>query len=465
MSAGPAFKLPPLFAAERPLPSARERLPLAFTLEMRPSLAGCYAPVETPTPRPENAEPQVLRLGPSRTLQIRGSPPLPCFPGGSWSVLRTVRVWRGNSTRARLRPRFPMEDSRSRTGNRRQARGTISEDDLTEGRPMRILIAEDSRVQAVDLRRRLESLGHQVTVTFDGRQAWDVLQSRAEPVAILEPKSVSSRNRCRPKSVSAEIGVRPKSVSVHFFGRGRNRCRPKSVSAEIGVGRNRCQFIFLAEIGVRPKSVSVHFFGRNRCQAEIGVSSFFSPSRSRNRCQFIFFAQPKPKSVSVHFFSPSRNRCQPKSVSVHFFRRLTRGRPGRSRVGDKLVPGHLDPPAPHRLAARPRSEPGRGSRPAVGVHPPAGSGGPLRPAGFATRPTPSLDAPRMARPWRWARPITTSIGRSLILPSGMRRCEGEVRGFSDFPARSSRPARPTRGHGEAVGNRCGAAASSAVADR
>ncbi len=51
---------------------------------------------------------------------------------------------------------------------------------------MRILIAEDSRVQAVDLRRRLESLGHQVTVTCDGRQAWDVLQTRAEPVAILD---------------------------------------------------------------------------------------------------------------------------------------------------------------------------------------------------------------------------------------------------------------------------------------
>jgi diguanylate cyclase (GGDEF)-like protein len=60
------------------------------------------------------------------------------------------------------------------------------EEDLTEGRPMRILIAEDSRAQAVDLRRRLESLGHQVTVTYDGRQAWDLLQSRPVPVAILD---------------------------------------------------------------------------------------------------------------------------------------------------------------------------------------------------------------------------------------------------------------------------------------
>jgi diguanylate cyclase (GGDEF)-like protein len=51
---------------------------------------------------------------------------------------------------------------------------------------MRILIAEDSRVQAVDLRRRLEFLGHQVTVTHDGKQAWDLLQSRPVPVAILD---------------------------------------------------------------------------------------------------------------------------------------------------------------------------------------------------------------------------------------------------------------------------------------
>ena len=62
----------------------------------------------------------------------------------------------------------------------------ISEDDLSEGRPMRILIAEDSRTQAVDLRRKLESLGHEVTVAYDGRQAWNLLQSRPVPVAILD---------------------------------------------------------------------------------------------------------------------------------------------------------------------------------------------------------------------------------------------------------------------------------------
>jgi diguanylate cyclase (GGDEF)-like protein len=51
---------------------------------------------------------------------------------------------------------------------------------------MRILIAEDSRTQAVDLRRKLESLGHEVAVAFDGQQAWSLLQSRPVPVAILD---------------------------------------------------------------------------------------------------------------------------------------------------------------------------------------------------------------------------------------------------------------------------------------
>ena len=33
---------------------------------------------------------------------------------------------------------------------------------------MRILIAEDSLTQAVDLRRRLEAMGHEVAVAGDG---------------------------------------------------------------------------------------------------------------------------------------------------------------------------------------------------------------------------------------------------------------------------------------------------------
>jgi diguanylate cyclase (GGDEF)-like protein len=51
---------------------------------------------------------------------------------------------------------------------------------------MRILIAEDSRAQALDLRRKLESLGHEVTVAENGCQAWDLLKSRPVPVAILD---------------------------------------------------------------------------------------------------------------------------------------------------------------------------------------------------------------------------------------------------------------------------------------
>ena len=51
---------------------------------------------------------------------------------------------------------------------------------------MRILIAEDSFTQAEDLRRRLQSLGHEVTVAVNGCQAWDLLKSRPVPVAILD---------------------------------------------------------------------------------------------------------------------------------------------------------------------------------------------------------------------------------------------------------------------------------------
>jgi len=51
---------------------------------------------------------------------------------------------------------------------------------------MRILIAEDSLTQAADLQRRLQSLGHEVTVAGDGRKAWELLQSRPVPVAILD---------------------------------------------------------------------------------------------------------------------------------------------------------------------------------------------------------------------------------------------------------------------------------------
>jgi two-component system, cell cycle response regulator len=51
---------------------------------------------------------------------------------------------------------------------------------------MRILIAEDSPTQAADLRRRLESLGHEVTAADNGGQAWELLQSRPVRVAILD---------------------------------------------------------------------------------------------------------------------------------------------------------------------------------------------------------------------------------------------------------------------------------------
>src|SRR5262245_52328427 len=54
------------------------------------------------------------------------------------------------------------------------------------GVSMRILIAEDSQTQAVDLRRRLVAMGHEVVVTYDGAQAWNHLQSKPEPLLISD---------------------------------------------------------------------------------------------------------------------------------------------------------------------------------------------------------------------------------------------------------------------------------------
>jgi DNA-binding response OmpR family regulator len=51
---------------------------------------------------------------------------------------------------------------------------------------MRILIAEDSQTQAVDLRRRLEAMGPEVVVTADGLQAWNQLRNRPERLVILD---------------------------------------------------------------------------------------------------------------------------------------------------------------------------------------------------------------------------------------------------------------------------------------
>jgi two-component system cell cycle response regulator len=51
---------------------------------------------------------------------------------------------------------------------------------------MRILIAEDSLTQAVDLRRRLESLGHEVVPATDGLQAWRLIQTRSERLLITD---------------------------------------------------------------------------------------------------------------------------------------------------------------------------------------------------------------------------------------------------------------------------------------
>ncbi len=70
---------------------------------------------------------------------------------------------------------------------------------------MRILIAEDSQTQAVDLRRRLEAMGHEVVVTVDGMQAWNQLQNRPERLVILDwmMPAMNGLDLCR--KIRAEI--------------------------------------------------------------------------------------------------------------------------------------------------------------------------------------------------------------------------------------------------------------------
>ncbi len=51
---------------------------------------------------------------------------------------------------------------------------------------MKVLIAEDNAPSALYLRRTLESLGHQVIVTLDGEQAWEVIQKERVPLLISD---------------------------------------------------------------------------------------------------------------------------------------------------------------------------------------------------------------------------------------------------------------------------------------
>jgi two-component system chemotaxis response regulator CheY len=75
---------------------------------------------------------------------------------------------------------------------------------------MRILIAEDSLTQAVDLRRRLEAMGHEVVVANDGLKAWTHLQARPERLVITDwmMPEMSGLDLCR--KIRAEPG--PKYV-------------------------------------------------------------------------------------------------------------------------------------------------------------------------------------------------------------------------------------------------------------
>ena len=51
---------------------------------------------------------------------------------------------------------------------------------------MRILVAEDDPPSRNILQKRLESWGHEVVVTKDGKQAWDAIQRESPDIAILD---------------------------------------------------------------------------------------------------------------------------------------------------------------------------------------------------------------------------------------------------------------------------------------
>lgn len=51
---------------------------------------------------------------------------------------------------------------------------------------MKILIAEDDSTSAMALEALLKRQGHDVTVTYDGKQAWETLQQADYPMVILD---------------------------------------------------------------------------------------------------------------------------------------------------------------------------------------------------------------------------------------------------------------------------------------
>ena len=71
---------------------------------------------------------------------------------------------------------------------------------------MRILIAEDSQTQAVDLRRRLEAMGHEVVACSNGLEAWNHLRARPETLVITDwmMPEMNGLDLCR--KVRAETG-------------------------------------------------------------------------------------------------------------------------------------------------------------------------------------------------------------------------------------------------------------------
>ena len=132
------------------------------------------------------------------------------------------------------------------------------------------------------------------------------------------------------------------------------------------------------------------------------VAARSQAAQSRNRCRFLCIAARS---------APDRSEPDLPTAPDPLIRRPARRGPTRR-------------PTPRRPPAV-RTGPVRRSGPAVGVHPPDGSGGPLRPARFPSHAThPRRRCPHGPDPSFCSdRPIAISTARNRIMTPRMAQCE------------------------------------------
>ena len=110
----------------------------------------------------------------------------------------------------------------------------------------------------------------------------------------------------------------------------------------------------------------------------------------------------------------------------------------------------------HPTASPPAVRSGPRSLPRYGVHPPAGSGGPLRPARFPSRPRPRRRSPHgLTASFGSDRPIATSTGTYHIVPPPTALCEGGPTVFYVFRDSPPGPSGPGLCRSGRLGGRLG----------